>query len=66
MLDNYFIKKKLLPIGDTLAIFFFMLLIIYFSEIKNRTLLEDLLLSFVYIAFIADFYFTINHYSNIN
>ena len=53
-----FLINKLSHYGDIFAIPFFGLLIIYFSNIKNKTLLEYLLLVFSISGFLLDILFT--------
>ena len=51
--DNNFIKK-ISHYGDILAIPFFALLVIYFYNIKNKSILEYVLLCFSICGFILD------------
>jgi hypothetical protein len=51
--DNNFIKK-FSHYGDILAIPFFALLVIYFYNIKNKSMLEYVLLCFSICGFILD------------
>jgi len=53
-----FIINKLSHYGDILAIPFFGLLIFYFNNIENKTLLEYLLLVFSVSGFLLDILFT--------
>ena len=50
--------QNLANYGDILAIPFFMLLVRYFYNIKNRTFMENLLLLFSVAALFADILFT--------
>lgn len=50
--------QNLANYGDILAIPFFMLLVRYFYNIKNRTFIENLLLLFSVTALLADILFT--------
>jgi hypothetical protein len=52
------IVKKISHYGDILAIPFFILLVKYFFEIKNKTKLEYILLMFSISGVILDSYFT--------
>lgn len=47
-------------IGDILAIPFFFLLIVYFYQLKNKTLFEYVLLLFAVSGFLLDSLFTYN------
>jgi hypothetical protein len=49
---------NILHCGDLLAVPFFLLAIYYFYIKKNRTVIENILLLFVSIAFIFDLYFS--------
>jgi len=48
-------------IGDILAIPFFLILFIYFYQLKNKTLLENILMLFALSGFILDVFFTYNY-----
>jgi hypothetical protein len=50
--------KNIDRIGDILAIPFFLLLSIYFINIKNKNFLEIILMLFSIIGFFADIFFT--------
>ncbi len=52
--------QTLSHIGDILAIPFFLLLTIYFYQLKNKTLLEYVLLLFALSGFVLDSLFTYN------
>ena len=45
--------------GDLLAIPCFLITFIYFYQLQNKTLLENLLMVFIFITFIADIFFSI-------
>ena len=49
--------------GDILAIPFFLLLVIYFLNMKNKTLLEYILLLFSISGFVLDCLFTYLYFS---
>jgi hypothetical protein len=51
--------------GDILAIPFFFLLTLYFYNIKNKTLLEYILLAFSFTGFIMDILYTYIFLGNI-
>jgi len=59
-------NKNISHIGDIIAIPFFYLLIIYFYNIKNKNLLEYILLLFSISGFILDILFTIQFLSKYN
>ena len=50
--------KKIANYADILAIPGFLLLIIYFYNIHNKSIIEYVLLSFSILGFILDIYFT--------
>jgi hypothetical protein len=52
------VLKDLPHIGDIFALPGFFFLIIYFLQIEDRTILENLLLLFSIIGFLADILFT--------
>ena len=51
-------KKNIIHYGDLIAVPFFILMIYYFINKKNRTIIENLLLMFSIGGFIADLYFS--------
>ena len=51
---NEFINNNIHTIGDTLAIPFFIFMIYYFTNKKNKTIFEKLLYLFSIIGLIAD------------
>ena len=51
--------KNLAHYGDMLAIPFFLITFIYFYQIPEKTLLENLIMLFMFITFIMDIIFTI-------
>jgi hypothetical protein len=53
---------ELTHIGDIFAVPLFALGIYYFYKIKNKKLIEVILLLFCIIGFMADFIFTISYY----
>jgi|TARA_B100001287_G_C22643930_1_gene511613 RsiW-degrading membrane proteinase PrsW (M82 family) len=55
--------KNISNIGDIIAIPFFLLLFIYFYKKKNKSNIEKLLLLFASGGFLADIYFTYNHFN---
>ena len=59
-----FINNELSHYGDILAIPLFGLLIIYFYNIKNKNLLEYILLFFSISGFILDILYTYIYFSN--
>ncbi len=61
-----FIRNELSHYGDILAIPFFGLLIVYFYNIKNKNLLEYILLFFSICGFILDILYTYIYFSNNN
>lgn len=50
--------QTLSHIGDILAIPFFLLLTVYFYQLKNKTILEYILLLFAVSGFVLDTLFT--------
>jgi hypothetical protein len=52
------ILKQISHIGDIFAIPGFLLLSYYFSQLENRSTLEDILFLFSVSGFIADLFFT--------
>ncbi len=50
--------QNLSHIGDLLAIPFFLLLTVYFYQLKNKTILEYILLLFAVSGFVLDTLFT--------
>jgi hypothetical protein len=52
--------KNLEKYADILAIPFFIVLSYYFIKLKNKNILEYILMIFAIIGTIADMYFTIN------
>ncbi len=52
--------QTLSHIGDILAIPFFLLLTVYFYQLKNKTILEYILLLFAVSGFVLDILFTYN------
>jgi len=53
-----FIIKHIDRIGDILAIPLFLLATIYFYNIEKRDMIENVLLIFSFVGFLADVYFT--------
>ena len=45
--------------GDFIAVPCFFITFIYFYQIPNKTLLENLLMIFIFISFIADIFFSV-------
>ena len=62
---NNFIKN-ISHYGDILAIPFFALLVIYFYNIKNKSILEYLLLCFSICGFILDILYSYIFFFNLN
>jgi hypothetical protein len=58
------IRNDLSNYGDILAIPFFALLVIYFYNIKNKSILEYILFYFSIAGFILDILYTIMFLSN--
>lgn len=58
------IRNDLSNYGDILAIPFFALLIIYFYNIKNKSILEYILFYFSIAGFVLDILYTIMFLSN--
>jgi hypothetical protein len=58
------IRNNLSNYGDILAIPFFALLVIYFYNIKNKSILEYILFYFSIAGFILDILYTIMFLSN--
>jgi len=56
--NQSYILRHIVNIGDMLAIPFFGLCVYYFYNLHNRTLLEDILLVFSFLGFVADVLFT--------
>jgi hypothetical protein len=56
------IYKNISHLGDILAIPFFLLLVIYFYRIPNRSNIENVLFIFSLVGFIADIWFTYIRY----
>ena len=56
------IYKNISHWGDILAIPFFLLLVIYFYRIPNKSNIENLLFIFSLVGFIADIWFTYIRY----
>ena len=50
--------NKLAHYGDILAIPFFMVTFVYFYQLQEKTFLENLIMLFIFIAFISDVIFT--------
>jgi hypothetical protein len=51
-------RNTLAHYGDMLAIPFFLITLIYFYQRENKTLLENLLMIFIFICLLADIAFT--------
>lgn len=60
------ILKNISHIGDILAIPFFIITIIYFSKIKNRTFIENIILLFTCTALLFDIFFTFIYFKVIS
>ena len=56
------LTNKLAHYGDLLAIPFFAVTLFYFYNIPNKTLLEFLLILFIFICFIGDILFSIIYF----
>ena len=52
------IKNNIAHYGDILAIPFFIITLAYFYNIKDKTLLEKLIILFISICLICDIFFT--------
>jgi len=50
--------NKLAHYGDILAIPFFIITFVYFYQLQEKTLLENLIMLFIFICFIMDVLFT--------
>jgi hypothetical protein len=44
--------------GDILAIPFFLITLVYFYNIENKTVLENLIMFFIFICLIGDIFFS--------
>ena len=51
-------NNKLAHYGDIIAIPFFIITFIYFFNIENKTYLEYLIMTFIFIALVCDILFT--------
>jgi hypothetical protein len=60
------IIRDISHIGDILAIPLFLIAIIYFYQIKNKSIIEYILLLFATSGFILDVLFTIQYFNSIN
>lgn len=58
------VLRDISHIGDILAIPLFLISIIYFYQIKNKTFIEYILLLFTISGFILDIIFTIVYFKN--